>query len=176
MTAYVICKIENLSPKFLPLPSRPARNPFPTLTKLPQLPVWLQRRIHDRILRLDSAKARTILFWSPFLFLQFLYWTNYIAMSGGTRHWAGVADRKGHIDRGCLLALSKHSPLPFAGSTATLFPGGQWTTETTILEKASPMGVHNVYSRTVQISSPTYLPLDIITAIKQDSVNGMIKI
>ena len=57
MTAYVICKIENLSPKFLPLPSRPARNPFPTLTKLPQLPVWLQRRIHGRILRLDSAKA-----------------------------------------------------------------------------------------------------------------------
>jgi hypothetical protein len=38
------------------------------------------------------------------------------------------------------------------------------------------MGFHNVYSPTVQIYSPTDLPLDTITAIQLDLLHGMIKI
>jgi len=38
------------------------------------------------------------------------------------------------------------------------------------------MGFHSVYSPTVQIYSPTYLPLDTITEIQLDLVHVMIKV
>lgn len=81
-------------------------------------------------------------------------------MSGGTAQRAGVADRKGHIDCGWLLALSKQpTPSPRGQYCYIVFHGGQRTGETTILEKAFP---------TVQISSPTQPSLMFVTGIRLD--------
>jgi len=125
----------------LPLTGCPVLNPFSILTMLSQLSVWVWRIIHNRVLSLDSATASNDLILIGIFVLQLLYWTNYLAMSGGTTHWAGVADRKGNIDRGCLLALSKQSPPPSAGNTATLYPARSMNKRNYNIRKSTSDGI-----------------------------------